>query len=147
MTQPITFTTPSYCVMDMARNAVFTTVFGNLCIFTIEALAEKATAQLLPHYPQAKVVPVMISPKSVTELNPDAVILEQMREHWQKLAALLVWKLAEKGVTLTYKEMAEFPQDMVLLTHGHKDSIEFKLVTQDVAKTIVEHDRKQKGHA
>ncbi len=82
-------------------------------------------------------------------MNPDAAILQQLEGHWQKICALLVWKLARQGVTLTHAEIEACTKEgeLVLLTHGHYDSIEFKLVTPKEAQRIVEHERKRHGHS
>lgn len=77
---------------------------------------------------------------SVDVINPDAAVLTQVQEHWMKIAALLVWKLAPNGVTLTAKEIASFPHDRVLLTYGHRDSFEFKLVSESGAARLAAHD-------
>lgn len=87
------------------------------------------------------------------ELNPDAVIVGQLREHWQKMAALLVWKLkGRERVRLTIEDMQRFLAEAqrgeaVLLTHGHPDSIEFAIVTEAEARQIAEHDRTTRGTA
>ena len=39
-TTPITFTEPSYLLFDIDQNAVLTTQFGNLAIFTVKRMAE-----------------------------------------------------------------------------------------------------------
>lgn len=70
----------------------------------------------------------------------DAAVLDQVQAHWMKIAALLVWKLAPNGVTLTAKEIESFPADRVLLTHGHRDSFEFRLVTEADAARLAAHD-------
>lgn len=77
---------------------------------------------------------------TVTVINPDAAILQQVQEHWMKLAALLVWKLAPNGVNLTLEDIASFPPDRFLLTHGHRESIEFRLVTKEEAERLAAHD-------
>lgn len=81
-------------------------------------------------------------------INPDSAILQQMDGHWQKLCALLVWKLARQGVTLTHEEIKQCTSEgeLILLTHGHYDSIEFRLVTPAEAERIVAHDRTMHGH-
>lgn len=88
----------------------------------------------------------------VYEVNPESVVLRQLDGYWQKIAALLVWKLASEGVVIKATEMAEFHDlsaagDAILLTHGHKDSIEFKIVDAEAAKRIAEHDAGQSGSA
>ncbi len=77
----------------------------------------------------------------MVELN-DAAVLDQVREHWQSVAALLVWKLAPNGVLLTADDFVQFmAQDKVLLTHGHRESFELRIVTHAEAQLIAAHDR------
>ena len=81
----------------------------------------------------------------MTELN-DAPILDQVREHWQKLLAVVVWKLARrKGVVITLKDFEAFRAEseatgLTLLTWGHRDSVEFRMVTREDAERIAAHD-------
>lgn len=85
---------------------------------------------------------------TVNVMNPDAAILQQLDGQWQKMCALLVWKLARQGVTITDTEIDKCigEGELILLTHGHHDSIEFKLVTPAEAERIVAHDRSMHGH-
>ena len=83
------------------------------------------------------------------ELN-DAAILDQTREHWQKLAALILWKVTEgkSNVVITLADIQAFSDSqLILLTHGHHDSIEFGLVTPERANAIVAHNDTQRGRA
>jgi len=85
----------------------------------------------------------------MAELN-DAAILDQTREHWQKLAALILWKLTQgkASVSITPADMDAFvASELILLTHGHHDSIEFKLVTPEQAQVLVAHNETMKGRA
>lgn len=88
-----------------------------------------------------------------TIINPDSVILQQVDGHWQKLAALIVWKCVGRGtVTITAEDIqgcaaAFAPGPPTLLTHGHADSIEFRLVDEAAAKRLAEHDRTLRGRA
>ncbi len=90
---------------------------------------------------------------TVTKINPDSVILQQVEEQWQKLAMLILWKLAgRKSVRITAEDIArctaEFaPGIPVIFTHGHSDSIEFSIVTEADAQRIAEHDRTMRGKA
>lgn len=45
MTEPITFTEPSYALFDVDQNAVLTTQWGNLAIFTVRSVAEQWAAR------------------------------------------------------------------------------------------------------
>ena len=81
-------------------------------------------------------------------LNPDSTIIQQSEGHWQKYLMLVISKLAPDGVTVTVQDMEKFAQqERILLTHGHVDSIEFKLVTRAEADRIVAYDKAQKGAA
>jgi hypothetical protein len=85
---------------------------------------------------------------TVNVINPDSAILQQLDGEWQKICALLLWKLAPNGVTLTHDDIQRFPQDLALYTHGHKDSIDFKMITLEAAKLLAEHDaRTNRGRA
>ena len=79
------------------------------------------------------------------ELNPDNAALTQTREHWQKLFTLLLWKLAPAGVTITLADILEFERqqkirERMLLTYGHWESFEFKLVTVAEGNRLAEYD-------
>lgn len=82
-------------------------------------------------------------------LNPDSTMMQQSEGHWQKYLCFLIWKLAREGVTITSEDITEFAnQDKnILLTHGHIDSIEFKLVTHAEAERIRNYDANNKGTA
>lgn len=86
----------------------------------------------------------------VTEINPDNATLEQIREHWEKIAVILIWKLAHDGVRITGQDLDRFQAEAdageaVLYTHGHKDSIEFAIVTASRAVELAAHDKAQSG--
>lgn len=87
-------------------------------------------------------------------LNPDSVMLQQVDGQWQKLAALIIWKLVgrDKPVTITAKDIeamqASFSPGMgVILTHGHFDSIEFSLIDETAARRVGSHDAAMRGRA
>ncbi len=86
----------------------------------------------------------------VNEINPDNATLEQLREHWEKIAAVLVWKLARDGVRITMQDLDQFQAESdagecVLFTHGHKDSIELAIVSASRAEILARHDAAQSG--
>lgn len=81
-------------------------------------------------------------------INPDSTILKQSEGHWQKYLMLVLAKLAPGGVTITLKDIEKFDQQQrVLLTHGHVDSIEFKLITPADAIRIAAYEKTRKGTA
>lgn len=71
------------------------------------------------------------------------LILQQLDGHWQKLCAAVIYKLSRGSpVIITNRdleELIEFMQTHQLLTWGHKDSIELRLVTPERAKALSEH--------
>lgn len=76
---------------------------------------------------------------TVTKLN-DAPVLDQIEElGYMKFMALLVHKLAPNGVTITAEDIARFPPNGVLFSHGHHDGFEFRIVTQEAAERIAAH--------
>lgn len=77
---------------------------------------------------------------TVKILNPDAGVFDQVDGQWMKLLAMVVWKLAPNGVEITVADMASFPPDGTLVTHGHRDSFEFKIVNEEQAKLLAAHD-------
>lgn len=86
-------------------------------------------------------------------INPESTVLQQVDGHWQKLAAFIVWKCVGRGtVTITAEDIQRFADEFapgvpVLLTHGHADSFEFRIVDEAAAKRLAEHDRTIRGHA
>jgi len=88
------------------------------------------------------------------KVNQDSVILQQLDGQWQKMAMLLLWKLAgRKVVRITGEDMArcakEFaPGAPVVFTHGMSDAIEFSIVDEERAKAFAEYDATtNRGHA
>lgn len=93
---------------------------------------------------------------NITELN-EAPVLDQTREHYTKLFAVLVWKLQKAGthpdgVTITYGDLVAYNRafdrgECFLLAHGHHDSFEFKNVTAERAAELAKWNATQKGNA
>lgn len=90
---------------------------------------------------------------TATKINPDSAVLQQLDGHWQKMAMLLLWKLAgREKVKITVEEMARWQAEFspgipVLLTHGHSDSIEFQVIDEAAAMRIADHEKTMKGTA
>ena len=151
--EPITFVEPSFLLM--AGDFALMDQGGRLALFTVRSVADYAAGVNSRALGKPVTVqPVWIKPDPNAQptprahvMNPESAILQQLDHHWQQIAALLVWKLAQNGVTLTEKEISQFPTDLVLFTHGHKDSIDFKLVTREQAEQLAKFDAAQAGHA
>lgn len=90
---------------------------------------------------------------NVNVMNPDSAMMQQAEGQWQKFAALMVAKyLADTGKKSLHVMAADIEQfherdDNVLCTHGHVDSIEFKLVTPSQAATLVAYEAGMRGNA
>lgn len=83
----------------------------------------------------------------------DSPILDQIQDHWQKIASLLLWKLAKREqVCITAEDIkalqAEFNPGMgVIFVHGQSDRMLFQLVTEADARRIVVHNAGLGGNA
>jgi len=56
---PITFEAPSFALFDVEQNAVRTTRWGNLAIFSVKSVAEQVAQQSGENL---KVIPVWVKP-------------------------------------------------------------------------------------
>lgn len=83
----------------------------------------------------------------------DAPVLGQLDGHWQRITALLLHKLVERGgeVVLSAEDMKryaeEWPQGAIVMVDGRFDSLAFKLVTIEEARRIAAHQQTMQGHA
>ena len=83
---------------------------------------------------------------TVKQLNPENTMLQQADGQWAKFAMLILWKLnGSKKVTITADDMKSLrehfePGIPYTLIHGHSDSIDFQIVTEDAAWAIAAHD-------
>ena len=86
-------------------------------------------------------------------INPDSTVLQQVDGQWQKLAAMILWKLkGREQIKITADDIAamnaEFaPGIAVIFTHGHADSIDFQIVDEAAARRIAKHDAAMRGTA
>jgi hypothetical protein len=71
--------------------------------------------------------------------------LSELQGRWQKIACVLMWKLAKDGITLTPKDLAAVPSDRILLAHGHADDIEYRFVPRAEAKRIQDWEKDNEG--
>lgn len=83
----------------------------------------------------------------------DAPIIDQLDGQWQKFAAIILWKLnGNKAVQITGDDIERFGQQFtfgspVIFTHGHKESIEFQIVSEEAAGRIAALQAGAKGTA
>lgn len=69
----------------------------------------------------------------------------QLQGRWQKIAAVLLWKLAKDGVVLTRWDRDQVPGDKVLLAHGHAQDIEYRFCPRAEAQAIAKWERDNEG--
>ena len=88
---------------------------------------------------------------TITNLTPDSAILDQLDDQWQKLATMILWKLAgTERVRITTDDMERFsqafaPGSPTLYTHGHYDAIDFQVIDERAAKRLAEHEMTMRG--
>jgi len=63
---------------------------------------------------------------------------------WQKIAMVLLWKLAKDGVILTQWDRDQVPHDKTLLAHGHAQDIEYRFVPRIEAQRMRSGKRRTK---
>lgn len=85
-----------------------------------------------------------IKPSAPAKFGERATVSE-LQGRWQKIACVLLWKLARDGITLTPADLAAVPSHLVLLAHGHADDIEYRFLPRDEAKRIQDWERDNEG--
>jgi hypothetical protein len=83
-------------------------------------------------------------------MNDRAAVLDQLEGQWQKIAALLVWKLAgDKPVIIGIKDFEELERataaGKVFMTWGHYDSFEFRIIDKADAERLADHVERKGG--
>lgn len=69
----------------------------------------------------------------------------QLQGRWQKLAVVLLWKLAKEGCVLMRYDRDAVPADKILLARGHKNDLEYRFVPRGEAKRIQKWERDNEG--
>jgi hypothetical protein len=64
---------------------------------------------------------------------------------WQKIAAVVLWKLAPNGVTVMRADKDALPDDKTLLMHGHADDLELRFVPRTEAQRIARWEADNEG--
>jgi hypothetical protein len=70
---------------------------------------------------------------------------EELQGRWQKIAVVLLWKLAKDGVTLGQWDRDTVPADKTLLAHGHEQDIEYRFVQRAEAIRIAKWEKDNEG--
>jgi hypothetical protein len=83
--------------------------------------------------------PVVIGAK------PEASVSE-LQGKWQKIACVLLWKMARDGITLTQADRDAMPADRTLLMHGHAQDLELRFLPHAQAARIAAWERDNEGH-
>jgi hypothetical protein len=77
----------------------------------------------------------------------DAPILAQLAGQYEKMLMMVLWKYLPDGAVITWRDLERAlveqggADPIVLFSHGHKDSIEFKAIRASEGKRRVEHDQ------
>jgi hypothetical protein len=71
--------------------------------------------------------------------------LSQLQGRWQKMAVVLLWKLAKDGIVLTPLDRSAVPADKQLLAHGHAQDIEYRFLPHAEAAAIARRERDNEG--
>lgn len=71
--------------------------------------------------------------------------VSQLSGRWQKIAVVLMWKLARDGVRLTLDDKRALPSDQTLLAEGHANDIEYRFVPRADAVRIAVWERDNEG--
>lgn len=79
-----------------------------------------------------------------TALHQKATVSE-LQGRWQKIAVVLMWKLAPKGVTLTQWDRNQVPADRKLLAEGHANDIQYRFIPTQEAEAIYKRERDSEG--
>ena len=73
------------------------------------------------------------------ELNPNHTVTDAIRQHWQKLLALLV--LRNGGhVVLTLDELRQFPADMAIAVQEKDDGLHLRTLPLEEAKALARRE-------
>jgi hypothetical protein len=64
---------------------------------------------------------------------------DKLSGRWQQIAAVMLWKLAKKGVTLTEMDRSGVPAGLELLTSGHPDGVEWRFLPKRDALKMAIH--------
>lgn len=71
------------------------------------------------------------------ELNPNHPVLGTVRDHWHKIAAFIMWKLKQKRIEFSLDDIdAMGKEDLVIVLHDHRDSIEVKLLPREEGERL-----------
>lgn len=87
-------------------------------------------------------------------LDPESVMLQQVDGQWQKLAALIIWKLVGRDVNVSITaddieamNKAFAPGQATLLTHGMGETINFRLIDEAAGQQIAAFESQWRGRA
>lgn len=71
--------------------------------------------------------------------------VSQLQGRWQKIAVVLLWKLAKDGVMLGQTDRDAVPAHLTLLAHGHEQDIEYRFVPRSEAQRIARWEKDNEG--
>ncbi len=71
--------------------------------------------------------------------------VQGLEGRWEKLFAVLAWRVGKDGFKITQADLRALPVDRVLLVHGHADTIEFRFVKPEEAERIAKWEKENHG--
>lgn len=105
-------------------------------------IEERLVDRINYHWASIKQAEAMRKPLA---LKGEKAGVVQLQGRWQKLAVVLLWKLAKDGCTLMRYDRDAVPADKVLMAHGHKDDIEYRLIPRAEAERIQKWEKDNEG--
>lgn len=79
--------------------------------------------------------------QGVTALNPNHRTLQSLDGQWQKLTALLLFKLTGgEAVEIGMEDIRAFPSERVLVCDGRADRILLRLVSEAEGQKLVQRE-------
>lgn len=84
---------------------------------------------------------------STEEINPNHGVTKELREHWQNLMAIVLWKSGalspDKAIKITSEDIAALQaayQNPAVVTHSRKDSLDLYLASNTQARELAQEE-------
>lgn len=75
----------------------------------------------------------------------EAATVDQVEGRWQKIACVLLWKMAKDGITINLTDRSCVPTDRILMASGHANDIEYRFLPRSEAAAIQKQERDHRG--
>ena len=81
----------------------------------------------------------------IRDRSPGTTGVSRLEGRWDKLVAVLLWKLAEKGFTIRPGAWAAVPADQTLLIRGFREHVELRFVPLAEAQAMDAWEKEYEG--